>query len=254
MDKNVLNQKIDALFVNDADFQLIFKKTVSKFQKRNAIGVLLVCSLIALIISFSIIVFISNSNNNSIIALYVFIFFSIVSIVFLVLLIVSYCNYKKINISVFDINKAQFSNKKMEKLFFEMIQSSNLKNKIEKFNLSFSEKNFEYYNEKIQFFKQSFQEKLDKTNVLTFEFKGVPCTYFTNKPIETKIKQGKNEVTNYTVYYELYLENTKFDKSFNNIKITKGKLFDKNFQTESIEFNKMYDINVRKDDISEHLK
>ncbi|AHI53050.1 hypothetical protein [Spiroplasma culicicola] len=64
--------------------------------------------------------------------------------------------------------------------------------------------------------------------------------------------KGKSQTTTtyyYVTTYNLSMENTKFDNSYNGVKVLPGKTNDKLFQTESIEFNKKFKINLNSTDL-----
>ncbi|AHB36360.1 hypothetical protein [Spiroplasma apis] len=132
----------------------------------------------------------------------------------------------------------------------------------EVYRISISEEKGKDYIKDLKFFlvnpkttiaNNSYLERDDEVNYVTFLYKDIPVNFRNKLPIRHVERHTVDGETEEHVYYEnstlLKCENNLYDNTFNGLKITRGRMFDKNYQTESVVFNKLYDINLKKGDI-----
>ncbi|AKX34120.1 hypothetical protein SLITO_v1c04670 [Spiroplasma litorale] len=263
MDTEALKQQIEEIYSKDDNFI----KLINSLKKSYFIGFVLIgLTIIFFLIAGALIAlpfFLENKifkENYFKIISYVF------SIIFVILLVSTFLFYNtKMGPSKIykSLKSSQFDNEKTKKVYEYYFKSIKLGDTDKEFLMDVNSTNnyFEYnYGSRLTLIKKSNRD-LPKPNVIKFTFKDNEVHFIINHPIKythertisTLISNKNNNNTDTKVYYistdDLFYKNTKFDQSYDGIKITKGKHFDKNFQTESVVFNKKYDINLPSNDI-----
>ncbi|ASP28177.1 hypothetical protein SCORR_v1c04030 [Spiroplasma corruscae] len=244
--KESIYNKIDFLFKKDVDFIKSIKwysNVLLAFRFFFYFGTLCTLLGVSLLIVF---LYGSESLSNYVLIIIIFISFGVIFLLtsYILKLLISKKNRKKRLVG------KQFSNDKMKIIYTELFNENYTNIDITDFDLVFD------FNTRV-------------LNNLHLKYKGNKIVFYIEKPLIINKKDfllldsigdgflfGLVIVLFYWMFKPRYkcndttlAENKKFDKTFNGLKVTKGKKRDKNFQSESIEFNKLYDINIDKDDL-----
>ncbi|ASP28222.1 hypothetical protein SCORR_v1c04500 [Spiroplasma corruscae] len=259
MFKLELEKKIDDLFISDKKFVSLLDKAKKKFW----FNIFFMIGMIALLIIGTIVIIISSISDGYVgqefnKSIYIGIVIFIIGILTGIgAIFFNFASPSQRNITR-SISEYQFDNNKTKDIYnyyFSLININNV-NKSKGIEFEFNSKfmQFKYDDKKLFRFKKIGTQEQTQPNSLFFTIKDHKLKFTIFHPVEIIVKtnnsQGKTETkTYYLSEDELVYENTKFDSTFDGIKITKGKMLNKNFQTESILFNKMYNVNTKPNDI-----
>ncbi|AKU79997.1 hypothetical protein STURON_00751 [Spiroplasma turonicum] len=249
MEDSIIDDLIDSEFKEDKEFENLLKVINRLIIFRILILIIGVLLLLGGLLKYTLFDLKTNQKNN--LTINMIISFLIIGIGFI--LIVIYGLSRFYNFGFFNsfkkIANLQFKNDRMTRLYNGILFNSSYSNLINDIKFIYNNSTISFYSNERKFNNTSFDDKKNSVNNIIFNFKNKNSLFFINDPYKTVRSNGKTTRVDYTIIYELYYKNDKFDESYNNIVVSKGTKFDKNYQTESELFNRKYDINLKSNDI-----